>query len=106
MSPIARVLLAFVVSLVRWRLSLQIEGLALWHQLMVYKTASRRPHLRPSDRILWAWLARHCARWREVRVFVQPATVLAWQRQSFREHWGHLSRRGQAGRGLPHNFES
>ena len=46
-----------------------------------------------SDRIFWSWLARHWARWREVLVFVQPATVLAWQRQRFRDHWARLSRR-------------
>jgi putative transposase len=31
-------------------------------------------------------------------VFVQPATVLAWQRTRFREHWARLSRIGSAGR--------
>jgi len=47
--------------------------------------------------MLWAWLARHWARWREVLIFVQPATVLAGQRTRFREHWARLSRR-HAGR--------
>jgi transposase InsO family protein len=42
---------------------------------------------------LWSWLARHWARWRELLVFVQSATVLAWQRARFRDHWARLSRR-------------
>ena len=98
MTPIIRALLAFVVSLVRSRLSLQVEILALRHQLTVYHRSIRRPQVRPSDRLFWSWLARGWSRWREVLVFVQPATVLAWQRKRFREHWARLSRTGSSGR--------
>jgi hypothetical protein len=80
MAPIVRALLAFVVSLLRSRVSLQMELLALQHQLAVYRRSIRRPPVRPSDRIVWSWLSRGWARWREVVVFVQPATVLAWRR--------------------------
>jgi putative transposase len=31
-------------------------------------------------------------------VFVQPATVLAWQRARFRDHWARLNRTGRPGR--------
>jgi len=93
MMPIGRALLAFVTSLFRSRVSLQVEIVALRHQLTVYERSIRRPRVRRSDRIFWAWLARHWARWREALVFVQPATVLAWQRQRFRDHWARLSRR-------------
>ena len=31
-------------------------------------------------------------------VFVQPATVIAWQRKRFRDHWTRLSRAGKPGR--------
>jgi hypothetical protein len=98
MKPIVRALLAFAVSLVRSRVSLQLEILALRHQLTLYQRSIRRPQMRPSDRILWSWLARRWARWREVLVFVQPAPGLAWQRPRFREHWARLSRTGLAGR--------
>ena len=47
--------------------------------------------------MLWSWLARHWPRWRKVLVFVQPATVFAWQRTRFPGHWAPLSR-GQPGR--------
>lgn len=98
MKPIVRALIAFAVSLVRSRVSLQLEILALRHQLTVYQRSIRRPYVRPGDRILWSWLAQRWARWREALVFVQPATVLAWQRKRFREHWARLSRTGSSGR--------
>jgi putative transposase len=98
MLPLLHALVAFVVGLVRSRLSLQVEIVALRHQLAVYKRSIRRPPIRPPDRILWAWLARYWTRWRDVLVFVQPATVLAWQRRRFRAHWARLSRRTPPGR--------
>ena len=98
MTPILRALIAFAVSMLRSHLSLQLEIPALQHQLNVYHRSIRRPHVRPSDRILWSWLSRAWARWRDVLVFVQPATVLAWQRKRFRAHWARLSRTGAAGR--------
>jgi len=91
MKPIVRALIAFGDSLVRSRLSLQMEILALRHHLAVYHRSIRRPRVRPSDRIVWSWLSRGWSRWREALVFVQPATVLAWQRKRFREHWARLS---------------
>jgi hypothetical protein len=97
MKLVSRALLAFVASLFRSRVSLQLEILALRPQLARYHRSRRRPHIRPSDRILWSWLAEGWARWRGVLLFVQPATVLDWQRTRFRNHWARLSRR-QPGR--------
>ena len=94
MTSIVRALFAFAVSLVRSRVSLQVEILALRHQLGVYHRSIRRPQVRPIDRIVWSWLSRAWARWRDVLIFVQPATVLAWQRRRFRDHWARLSQRG------------
>ncbi len=76
MKPVFRALFAFVVSLFRSRVSQPLEILAPQHQLAVYHRSIRRPRARPSDRIFWSWLARHWSRWREVLVFVQPATVI------------------------------
>jgi transposase InsO family protein len=98
MTSIIRALLAFAVSLVRSRVSLQLEILALRHQLTVYHRSIRRPQVRPSDLLSWSWLARQWSRWWEALVFGQPATVLAWQRTRCREHWARLSRTGSAGR--------
>jgi len=85
-------------DLLRPRLAMQIEILALRHQLGVYQRTAKRLPIRPADRILWSWLSRHWSRWREVLVFVQPETVIAWRRRKFRAHWTRLSRRGKKGR--------
>lgn len=70
MTLVPRALFAFVASLFRSRISLQLESLALRHQLALYKRSSRRPQVCPYDRILGSWLARGWARWRAVLVFV------------------------------------
>jgi hypothetical protein len=49
-------------TLVRWRLSLQLEIIALRHQLTVYQRSIRRRRIRPSHRILWSWISRHWSR--------------------------------------------
>jgi hypothetical protein len=93
MMPLVQARVGFVVGVFRSRIALQLEALALRHQLNVYHRSIRRPRVPPSDRIFWAWLARHWARWQEVLVFVQPATVIGWQRRWFRDHWTWLSRK-------------
>ena len=32
--------------------------------------------------------------WHDALAFVQPRTVIAWQRRRFRDHWRRLSQRG------------
>jgi len=82
----------------RSRLSLHMEMLALRHQLAVYQRTGKRPRTRPAYRILWAWLSRIWPNWRDVLVFVKPATVVAWQRRRFRDHWRRLSQNSGPGR--------
>lgn len=82
----------------RSRLFLQMEILALRHQLAVYKRTAGRPRIRPVDRILWSWLSRVWSGWRNALVFVQPETVIAWRRKRFRDYWRRLSRAGKPGR--------
>ena len=52
-TPICAVLALLWLSL-RSRPSLQLEILALRHQLTGYQRSKTKPRLRPSDRILWA----------------------------------------------------
>jgi hypothetical protein len=52
MHPATRAVLAFIVSCFRSRLSMQIEILALRHQLSLYQRTTKRPRIRPIDRIL------------------------------------------------------
>lgn len=98
MKPIIGALLAFVSTTLRSRLSLQFEIVALRHQIMVYKRSAPRPRIKRGDRIFWSWIARHWSGWRTAVVIVQPATVIAWQRKRFRDHWAELSNRGKPGR--------
>jgi putative transposase len=98
MPPIVSVLLASVFTWFRSRLSMQLELIALRHQVAVYQQSIPRPKLRPTDRLLWAWLSRLWPRWRRALAFVQPRTVIAWQNKRFRDHWRRLSQRGTPGR--------
>ena len=71
---------------------MHLEVLALRHQLAVYQRRHQRVRTKVVDRLLWALLSRTWANWRNVLVFVQPGTVIAWQRRRFRDHWTFLSR--------------
>ena len=95
--PVFQAVLAVISTVVRSRLSLQLEVVALRHQLSVYRRSDKRLRIRPGDRILWSWLSRHWSKWRTVLKFVQPLTVIAWQRRRFREHWVRISRHGSSG---------
>ncbi len=95
MHAVVIFVLKSIAAVFRSRVTLQIEIFALRHQLAVSQRAARRPRLRPVDRLLWAWLSRAWAGWREALVIVQPRTVIAWQRKRFRDHWTRLSRRGR-----------
>ena len=89
----------FAAASVDGRLSLQLEIVALRHQLSVYeRTQSRRLRIEPGERVLWSWLARLWPRWRGSLHFVQPRTVLEWQKRRFREHWRRKSKSGRPGR--------
>jgi hypothetical protein len=100
MPPVVYAILSALGALFRSQCSLRVENIALRHQLAIYQRTVKRPRIRPEDRIFWSWLSRHWATWREVLVFVQPATVIAWQRKRFRDHWTRLSRAGKPGRRL------
>jgi len=47
----------------RTDLSMQMEILALRHQLTVYQRSGTKPRLNPADRIFWAWLSRVWSGW-------------------------------------------
>ena len=87
-----------VSSTVRSRLSLQMEIAALRHQLSVYQRSGQKPRVKPSDRILWSYIARVHEGWKTFLVFVQPRTVTDWQKRRFRDHWRRLSQSGKPGR--------
>jgi putative transposase len=98
MPPVIPILFASIATWFRSRVSMQIEIVALRHQVAVYKQTVSRPRLRPSGRLLWAWLSRLWPGWQDALAFVQPRTVIAWQKKRFRDHWRRLSQQGQPGR--------
>ena len=98
MPPVVTALLAFVVSLFQSRQALHLRILALQHQVSVYKRTVPRPRLCPSDRLFWSWLSRLWLGWQDALQFVQPRTVIAWQKKRFRAHWRCLSQHSQPGR--------
>ena len=72
------VFLALLLTLrngARSRAVLQLEVLALRHQLEVLKRSRpRRLRLAQADRLLWAWLTRVWKEWRVTLVIVQSET--------------------------------
>jgi hypothetical protein len=78
-----RVLLLLLVrrflTTIRPRTSLQLEVLALRHQISVYQRTYGRPRISPADQVLWSYLARIWAGWRQHLLFVKPDTIIAWQ---------------------------
>ena len=106
----AIVLLPFLSALrdtFRGRAVLQLELLALRHQLATIKRASPRPSLRSADRLLWVILSRILPNWREVLVIVKPETVVGWHCKGFRLFWTWKSRRRRGGRPtVPHRAKS
>jgi hypothetical protein len=63
---------------------MQIEILALRHQLAVLERRKKRVRLKAADRVLWVILARFWKQWRSALVIVKPETVIAWHRKGFR----------------------
>ena len=48
--------------------------------------------------MFWSWLSQLWPGWQSALAFVQPRTIMAWQRQRFHEHWRWLSQQGKPGR--------
>src|SRR5580658_6757811 len=75
-------------SVLRSRTALQVEILALRHQIGVLRrSAKKRPKLTVVDRVFWAWLSSAWADWQSSLVIVKPETVIGWHRKGFRLFW-------------------
>ena len=91
-------LLAAAAALLKTRAALQLENIALRHQIGVLQRSVKRPRLKPSDRALWVWLSFLWKEWRSALVIVKPDTVVAWHRKAFRLFWTWKIKRGTPGR--------
>src|SRR5262250_2717865 len=94
--------LSLILSIRSWfrtRALLQVEILALRHQVAVLKRSQRRRlRLSYGDRLLWVWLSRLWSQWRSALLIVKPETVIAWHRKGFRLYWNWKSRHATPGR--------
>ncbi len=91
------VLVSVLLTLRTWarsRAALQLEVLALRHQLQVLqRTRPRRLRLTKADRWLWMGLSGIWTGWQTPLVIVKPETVIAWHRRGFRVWWAWKTRR-------------
>jgi putative transposase len=75
-----------------------LENIALRHQLAVFTREKKRLRLRDRDRLFWIALKKVWKDWRSALEFVQPETVIGWQRQRFKRYWRRLSQPRRSGR--------
>jgi len=87
-------LLSWLACRFRGRAELELELIALRHQVAVLNRQRRsRLRLYSVDRMLWVCLYRVWPRCLRTIVLVKPATVLQWNRQGFRLYWQSRSGR-------------
>ena len=80
----ARSIIAAIARRFRSRAVLELENLALRHQLHVLRRQwPGRLRLFTIDRLLWVWFYRLWPRCLDTMVLVKPATVVQWHRQGF-----------------------
>jgi hypothetical protein len=67
-----------------------VEIAVLHHQLVVLHRQVARPRYTPTNRLIFATLARLLPRERWLAVLVTPATLLRWHREFVRRRWSML----------------
>jgi transposase InsO family protein len=97
-GPVFAAFLAFLSTSFRTRAALQLEILALRHQIGVLQRSVKRPKLTATDRFLWAWLSAVWNGWESRLAIVKAATVVGWQRKGFSLFWRCKIRHGKPGR--------
>jgi hypothetical protein len=96
MLKLVRSIVSVLARRFRSRAVLELENLALRHQLHVLRRERPgRPRLFRLDRLFWVWLYRLWPRCLDAMALVKPATVVQWHRQGFRLFWRWRSRSGR-----------
>src|SRR5262249_16893121 len=81
--------------------AIAMENAALRVQLAAFQRKRQRPMLTAFDRLFWVGLSLIWNGWRAALRYVQPDTVVRWQRERFRKFWARLSRGNRRRRGRP-----
>ena len=88
MHPIISAFVSLCSFRFRRRASLELEVIALRHQLGVLRRKQKRVlHVSLADRILWSWLFWMSPQVLNTMVLVRPETVVGWHRKGFRLYW-------------------
>ncbi len=91
----------FVRLLLSGHQAIAIENVALRMQIAAFQRKRKRPLLTTLDWLFWVSLRSVWSNWRHPLIYVQPDTVVRWQRERFRKCWARLStphrRRGRPG---------
>ena len=96
MQSLLSELFSWLACRFRGRAELELEVIALRHQLAVLRRQrSGRTQLFAIDRLIWVWLYRVWPRFLNVLVVVKPATVIQWHRRGFRLYWRWRSKSGR-----------
>ena len=93
MVDICRLLWFALIGLFRSRASLEVEILALRHQLAVLqRKVPAKPAFRNADRLIFSLLYRLAPSSLNALTIVRPETVIRWHRAGFRAWWRWKSR--------------
>ena len=94
-------LFRFARLLLSGHAAVAVENAALRLQLAAFQRKRKRPVLTTFDRWFWAGVSRVWNGWRGPLFYVQPDTVVRWQRERFRRFWARLSKPRCRRRGRP-----
>ena len=97
-GPLFTALITSLSASFRSRAALQLEILALRHQIGILQRSVKRPKLTSADRLLWVWLCTVWRDWQSGVFIIKASTVLVWHRNAFRLFWTWKIRRGKPGR--------
>jgi putative transposase len=96
--PLLSALIASLSASFRSRAALQLEILALRHQIGILQRSVKRPKLTTVDRLLWVWLCSFWQDWQSGVFIMKASTVLGWHHNAFRLFWTWKIRHGKVGR--------
>ena len=95
---ILRLVVSFILSLLKSQRQLVLENLALRQQVVMLRHSVKKPRPSMADKLFWILFSRHVDGWRKVLYSLHPDTVVRWHRQGFRLYWRWKSRGRKPGR--------